>query len=162
MNRSLPFVLVASLGLGACATGPLGPVGAPARTDLPWELSPASTASEAQGEVTIVGIQPELGPIRGTRMALENFHKPMVDFEGRRSRVVEPCRAMAEAQAKPLGAEWVEAGLAGPEVRTRGRIEAPVFVRVLYKKQGGYEVRQAQVSCAIDSRGRLIDLKMGA
>lgn len=162
MKKTALIAVAASLGLGACVGGSLGPVGAPKKSDLPWELTPASTASEAQGEVTVVGHSTELGYVRGTRMALDNFHKPMTPFEGRSSRVVEPCREAAEVQARQLGALWVEAALAGPEVRTRSTTTAPVFVRVLYRQANGHEVRQAQVSCTIDRSGRLVDLKMGS
>lgn len=39
MNASIPFAAAAAaLALGGCvASGPMGPVGAPAKSDLPWE-----------------------------------------------------------------------------------------------------------------------------
>lgn len=155
MNRPALFAVLAGVGVGACTTGP-GSMPAPR-----WELNPASTAAQAQGETEVSGHSKELGVVKGTQSALDNFHRPMVAFEGRSSAVVEPCRRAASAQAKDLGAVWVEAALAGPEVRSRGRTTAPVFIRVLYKNEKGHEVRQAQVSCTIDGHGRLVDLKTG-
>src|SRR2546423_357534 len=49
-------------------------------TQIPWQLTPASTASEAQGERTSVRYVPKFGRVRGTDIALANLEKTMTAY----------------------------------------------------------------------------------
>jgi len=82
-------------------------------TEIPWQLTPASTASQAQGERTTVRYVRRFGRVRATRVALANISKPMVPYPGPHE-VLLPCRSVIQPQATRIGAYSVEAAAAGP------------------------------------------------
>jgi hypothetical protein len=58
--------------------------------------------------------------------------------------------------AKRFGAVRVRAASAGPLSRQRrGALLARIYVRIDYARQGGIEVRQAQIRCRLDASGRV-------
>jgi hypothetical protein len=76
--------------------------------------------------------------------------------------VVESCRqaviTAARAHAAEMGAELVrvDAASAG-EMRRVGRLQsAPVEVGVVYSRPSGQEVRQGDIECRVDRRGRVV------
>lgn len=73
--------------------------------------------------------------------------------------VVRACRQAIVSAASPLGAVWVGATSAGPLQRDRrGALVAPLAVRIDYARQGGIQVRQARITCRLDSAGRVISV----
>ena len=67
---------------------------------MPWQLTPASPASAAQGEKTILAWVSDLGFVRGTPTVLGTLKSPMVPRPGRNA-AVEPCREVVLAAAAP-------------------------------------------------------------
>lgn len=125
---------------------------------LPWQLTPASTASVAQGETTIVVDKPGIGRIRGTQTALAKLDERIVPFSAT-SAVVSACKDAFDPQAKKEGAYSIEAAAAGPEKRNaKGRTQQ-VFFRIFYAdpKDQGVEVRQASIACMVGRKGELLD-----
>ena len=125
---------------------------------IPWQLTPASTASVAQGETTIVVDKPGVGRIRGTETALAKLGERIVPFSDA-TPVVSACKDAFDPQAKKEGAYSVEAAAAGPEKRTvKGRTQQ-VFFRIFYAdpKDQGVEVRQAAIACTVGRKGQLLE-----
>ena len=71
---------------------------------------------------------------------------------GTSDAVVGACRQAIFAAARPLGAVGVQAASAGPVHRQPNGITARLSVRIDY----GKEVRQAQISCRLDAKGKVI------
>ena len=127
--------------------------------EIPWQLTPASTASEAQGERTSVRYIRKFGRVRGTKVALANISKPMVPYPGPH-RVVQPCRLVIQPQAARIGAYSVEAAAAGPERLLPRKVRRQqVFFRILYRSKDGIEVRQAALICTLNARGTIVAAK---
>jgi hypothetical protein len=125
-------------------------------TKIPWQLTPASTASRAQGERTSVRYIRKFGRVRGTKVALANISKPMVPYPGPRG-VVQPCRNVIQPQAIHIGAYSVEAAAAGPERRLHNDVRRQqVFFRIFYRHKGSIEVRQAALICTLNANGKIV------
>lgn len=161
-------IALSAAALGGCVSqggpGPqLAAIGAQpqpaAKWNMPWQLNPASAASEAQGERTVTAVVPNYGTVKGTQPAITYVNYPLSSLavEKGRNRTVKACRSVVEGEAKPLGAVKVEAVSAGPDRRTREGYEGPVAFRIFYAKQGGYEVRQSLMTCKVDRGGRIKD-----
>ncbi|GLS33659.1 hypothetical protein [Neomesorhizobium albiziae] len=71
---------------------------------------------------------------------------------GTSDAVVQACQQAIFSAARPLGAVGVHAASAGPMRRQPNGLTAPLSVRIDY----GKEVRQAQISCRLDAKGRVI------
>ena len=143
--------------LGFAGTVPTAPAGA--QWNMPWQLSLASAASEAQGERTFVAYSNSLGFVKGTRQAIDYLDYPLssIPTSSQRNRTVEACKGVVEAEAGKLGATRVEAVAGGPDRRTVSGYEGPVAFRILYRKAAGYEVRQSYMTCKVDRRGKIQD-----
>ncbi len=137
---------------------PVEAIAVPQPSPMPWQLTPASTASIAQGESTIVVPNEKFGKVKGTPIAVANLEKPVVAY-ARRGRVVEACRAVIEPQAKGIGAYSVQAAAAGPETRKDGDRVQQVFFRIIYDRPDYLEVRQAALICKVGPDDRLVDAK---
>ena len=165
--------LVAAVGaLGGCAgddylalytpaTPPIATVvldmPAPIPSKIPWQLTPASTASIAQGEKTIVVANARFGKVKGTTIAVANLEKPLIAFAPR-GPVVAACRQTIEPQAKSIGAYSVQAAAAGPERRAdSGERMQQVFFRIIYDRPAYLEVRQSALMCTIGADGHVTD-----
>ena len=155
-------LILCGLALAGCATsGDMGSYRPEAQhgamaTEIPWQLTPASTASEAQGERTSVRYVRKFGRVRGTRVALANISKPMIPYPGTHG-VVQPCRAVMQPQAMRIGAYTVEAAAAGPEQKLPNQFRRQqVFFRIFYRSKQGIEVRQAALICTLNANGRVV------
>ena len=75
------------------------------------------------------------------------------------NRTVNPCRDAIEVAAEKFGAQKVEAVSAGPHsLDDEGYLVAPVHMRVTYAPPtASYEVREAILTCIVDSTGQLVD-----
>ena len=123
---------------------------------IPWQLTPASAASEAQGETTLVADVPKVGRLRGTEKAIANWSQPIVPYAND-SKIVTACKSAFEPQAKSAGAYFVEAAAAGPKRKVAEGWSQQVFFRILYTDMAdnGVEVRQASIDCTMDQKGSL-------
>ncbi|TNC08767.1 hypothetical protein FF100_28425 [Methylobacterium terricola] len=136
----------------------LPPIADPAWA-MPWQLSPASAASRAQGEQTLLIDIQGFGTVRGTQTALNYLFTPLFEQSGRNA-LVEACRDVVAQAAGKLGSVQVEAVSAGSERRTRDGITAPVAFRLIYARFNGredYEVRQSTLTCKADRLGKIRD-----
>ncbi|WP_128560654.1 hypothetical protein [Methylobacterium crusticola] len=126
---------------------------------MPWQLTPASQASVAQGENTIVSYVPGYGFMRGTMQALRFIYTPLPVGRGR-NETVDACQTVVASAAAALGAVRVEASSAGPQTRTPEGYVAPVAFRILYARNTGsenLEVRAGVLSCKVDRAGKILD-----
>lgn len=167
---------IAALSLGACvspnASGPrlaaadVGPVAVAAaappaagKWTMPWQLDPASAASEAQGERTFTSEVPGIGRVKGTAPAIKYASYPLSSIPVRPgpNRTLDACRDTVAKEASQHGAEKVEAISYGPDRRTREGYEGPVAFRIFYKKPDGVEIRQSVLTCKVDRAMRIKD-----
>jgi hypothetical protein len=124
---------------------------------MPWQLNPATPASEEKGEYTSLSFVPNAGFVRGTRAALDTVGRPLVAKPGR-NRTVSICRDTVAGEAVKIGAREIEAVSAGPErLAGSGHFEAPVLMRVTYPKFMGYEVRLSTLTCIVDRKGGIVN-----
>jgi hypothetical protein len=114
-------------------------------------------AARVRGQPSVLVYVPQIGYVTGEPAVIATIGKPLPAVPGR-NRTVEPCRAAVFNEASKLGALDVEAVSAGREQRDRkGRIFAPVDMRITYKVNGGYELRSATLVCILDRKGRIAD-----
>ena len=124
---------------------------------MPWQLTQASSASAGQGERTTVASVSGYGNVRGTSEAIASLAAPLEPKPGR-NRTVDACREVVEQTSAPLGAVKVEVVSGGPDRRIKGGVvEGPVDMRILYRSNSGYEVRQATLTCKMNARGKIVD-----
>lgn len=123
---------------------------------IPWQLTPASAASRAQGEVTSLVDVPTVGKVRGTEKAVADWNRAIIPFS-KDDKVVEACKKAFEPQATSAGAYYLEAASAGPKQKAAKGWHQQVFFRILYHdpSEGGVEVRQASIDCTVDDAGTL-------
>ncbi|OHV72849.1 helicase [Ensifer sp. LCM 4579] len=132
---------------GGGGSNTIGPV-APARTArasivLPRVLWPLKRKRAAQG--------------RGEWAYPLSVPLSIAAIPGTPSTVVRTCRKAIASAASPLGAVRVRAASAGSLLRHRsGVLTAPLAVSIDYAGQDGIQVRQARVSCRLDSSGKVI------
>ncbi|MDK1490861.1 helicase [Sinorhizobium sp. 7-81] len=82
---------------------------------------------------------------------------PAAAIPATRGTVARICLHAIASAASPLGAVRVRAASAGPLHRDRGGgLTAPLTVRIDYAGPNNVEVRQARISCRLDSSGRVI------
>lgn len=150
-----------SVGTVAVAAAPEPPNTSAASWQVPWQISPASTASKAQSEATVLAYVPNTGYVRGTPEVVASIGVPLTSAPGP-NRTVEACRDVVESEASKIGAREVEAASAGPHRRNRkGQYEGPVRMRITYATSNGFEVREATMTCIVDARGKIVDAKAG-
>jgi hypothetical protein len=76
------------------------------------------------------------------------------------SAAVARCGDYLASQARPLGSEEVSVSRAGPEMRSSdGAIVLPIRARVEYARNGQRQVRQARVTCRVNSDGTVAGLQ---
>ena len=131
---------------------------APPPSAIPWQLTPASTASIAQGESTIIVANEKYGKVKGTSLAIANLEKPVFGFT-RRGRIVDACRDVIAPQAKGIGAYSVQAAAAGPVKNEDGARVQQVFFRIIYNRPEYVEVRQSALLCKVDPGGHVLEAK---
>lgn len=151
----------ASVGTVALAAVAEPPDTSAASWQMPWQISPATSASKAQGEETVLAYVPNTGYVRGRPEVVASIGTPMTPAPGT-NRTVEACRDVVESEASKIGAREVEAASAGPHRRNRrGHYEGPVRMRITYATSNGFEVREATMTCIVDARGKIVDAKAG-
>jgi hypothetical protein len=127
---------------------------------MPSELSMASTGSVAAAGTTILAYHSQLGWVRGTSATLATLASPLTPRGGAPEWLVEACRAAIAEAAMPYGVQTVQAVSAGLARRLqKGGLEAPVEIRVLYRRPDSYEVRQAILNCRADANRNIVDAR---
>jgi hypothetical protein len=119
--------------------------------------SAATPALGGSSEESVVVWVPQTGFVRGTRTTIAALGSPLQPAPGL-NRTVEACRDRVQSEATKMGAQNVEAVSAGPQRRNeKGQIVGPVRMRVTYARPVGYEVREAVLTCVVDSKGKVVD-----
>jgi hypothetical protein len=140
----------------SAVSSPSGSSASPASWRTPAQIFPVATQAAGGEDIVTVSI-PQAGEVRGTRAALATLGAPLEAAPGR-NRTVEACRAVAWGEAQKLGAREIEAVSAGPDRSNgKGGFVGPVRLRITYARPNGYEVRLADMTCVVDSRGRIVD-----
>jgi hypothetical protein len=87
------------------------------------------------------------------------FRRALAQLGRAPQATVAACRNGIIRGATPYSPVRVDAVSIGDvrQVRGGGQL-APLFVRIIYDRQGGYETREAQVSCQLDANGRVVAL----
>jgi len=133
------------LGLGSGA----GNIGAIA---LPASLAPLDLVGRAR----FTAIFPGFGEVSGTREDLRRFRTPLRARRGTPQQVVKNARDTIVASALPYGVVRVDAASAGPMRATAGGFVAPIEVRIIYSRQGGFETRQSVINFRLNTESRVI------
>ena len=76
---------------------------------------------------------------------------PIATVNACRNGIVQGAMAYSPVQVDAISAGGVQALGGGVQA-------APLFVRIVYARQGGYEVREAQVTCQLDAAGTVLAL----
>ena len=157
--RTLIGAALALVAWAPCAAveADKAPDSSAATWQMPWQISPISSASTAAGEQTILSVVPGTGLVKGTSAALASIGQPLADVPGP-NRTIETCRTTVWSEASKQGAKEIEAVSAGPERRDRkGDYFAPVLMRLTYDRPFAYEVRQATLICVVNRSGGIVD-----
>jgi len=147
-------------GLGA---GPASGLGGGSSIRLPTALAPCGDEPRRRERPRgnpcgprFTAYFPDIGPVSGTREDVERFRSPLTPRPGTPQAVVQSCRTAIVASALPYGVMRVDAASAGPMQSARGGFAAPVEFRIVYKRQGGLETRQATINCRMNAAGRVV------
>jgi hypothetical protein len=164
-----PAILFASLSLplllaGCYVAGPVpvdlkaeAPNSSVATWRMPWQLNPISPQSASFGEKTKRIYVEGTGYVRGTPAALASIGRHLEPAAGV-NHTVEVCRGVVEGEADKLGAKQVEAVSAGPDhLNANGQWVGQVYFRINYQRAGGYEIRQATLTCIVGQDNKIID-----
>jgi hypothetical protein len=164
---------------GPATAGPstTGAVGTPSATGTggPKTETPVSGSSgvktvvkpakQARSTPRTISLPPLLMPTRGERPALGTLGYPPRPVTALRARVgvlpalVRTCRTAIASSASRLGATKVEAVSAGRQRQMGELVHAPLYVRIQYARQGGPEIRQAKVSCRVNTAGQVVAVR---
>jgi len=177
MRRSVVLIAAGLALTGAGCSGPTASRDPASTASLPEAPSAPSVASwgsppqlarildaaSVRGDKSPIIWVPGIGYVTGAPDVLATIGKPLgtdkvIGVARVRNRTVEPCRATVLSEASKLGAIDVEAVPSGPEQQDpKGRIFAPVDMRITYKVPGGYELRRATLTCVVDRTGKILD-----
>ena len=154
----------ASIGPGNAPTAsiaaPTDEVGARAVASLPAGLLPTESGGGTIGPW--VAYVPEFGQVHGTKEALSGLARGLKSVPGTPLSAIRACRDRIASLSQPYGAIRVEAAGAGRLAqRRRGLTEAPIWARILYRRAGLTQVRQARVTCQLDARGQVLAVRSG-
>lgn len=164
-----------SLVLGGCAqlAGVLGttvyapggwvygssdqPIDAEMKENMPWQFGPSSPKTLAAHDEPIQTQNVAgWGPVKARAEIFASFPQPLQGVPGR-NRVVDACRDQATRAAQKYGQAQVEAVSAAPERRLRsGAYQGQVRLRVVYATPNFHEVREGEMECTTDERGRFL------
>ncbi|MBZ9756894.1 hypothetical protein LB524_16500 [Mesorhizobium sp. ESP6-5] len=135
--------------------------GSPATTPK-GTAGPTAAASARSGKQSIA-LPPILKPSISDGGFTDGYpvkpQRPLRAKPGIPAAVVQACRSAITSAATPLGAVRVRALSAGLLRRRGGTLTAPIKVQIDYARQGGVEVRQADVDCRLDRAGRVTAIK---
>jgi hypothetical protein len=109
-----------------------------------------------------VAYVPEFGQVHGTKEALSGLARALKSVPDTPASAIRACRDRIASLSQPYGAIRVEAAGAGRLAqRGRGLTEAPIWARILYRRAGLTQVRQARVTCQIDAGGQVLAVRSG-
>lgn len=129
----------------------------PATWSAPLTLAPPFVIRDGQPNDMVLALVPGTGFVRATPTTMASIGRPLTAEPGE-NRTVEPCREALRPEAEKVGAQYIEAASAGPHRRDRqGHYIGAVRVRITYGQVGGYEVREATLTCVVDRSGTVVD-----
>jgi hypothetical protein len=126
-------------------------VEAPAVVRLPLALVPEQNRGEFdRGNV---GVR----PVRRNSQEFTALQRSLAPVGTAPKRLVETCRNSLVTGARPYGALRVEAVGAGESSRARGGATVvPLQARIVYANGRNVEVRQARITCNLNTRGQVM------
>jgi hypothetical protein len=155
-QTSLVMVAPASSGTGSGAgASMLAPPGG--GFALPASLKP-NDHRRANGRQFVMAALHDVGVVPTTPFDVAIDRRPVRAVAGTPMETVATCRAAilnAAASYNPVYATTASAG--SPRATGRGLV-APIQTKLIFMRQGGYEVRQSKVSCAISPEGLVAGL----
>ena len=157
LERGLLAGLIGGMALGAlAASAQAHQQTAPILVTVPADLGSPEALPEARPQVRTLRRGPGRQQTRARRVIA-----PRAVREARApSAAVARCGGYLAARARPLGSEEVSVSSAGPELRSSdGAIVLPINARVEYARNGMRQVRQARVTCRVNSDGTVAGLR---
>ena len=147
-------------GVGA-AVSSLAPAGGP--LVLPLALRPTGRAAAAGCDPTREARDPDrcrryhtvvasldgMGAVPTTPADVAVDRSPLRAIPGVPYDMVAACRAAIVSAAAPYDPVYATTASGGIPRRGRAGVVAPIETKLVYARQGGYEVRKAKVGCAI-------------
>lgn len=128
--------------------------------------SPSTTASlpqASEGRGGEVSLPISLSPVGRVMLSWPEQPRalaPLRSRPGTAPSTVRACRAAIARVARRYGAASVDVASAGPtHSRPTGTLMAPIEVRIVYERRGQARVRQAQVTCELDTVGQVFALR---
>jgi hypothetical protein len=89
----------------------------------------------------------------------EGGPSPLVAVAGAPTEIVSACRQTVAQAAQPYGLVDLSVVSAGPaRPLSEGGQLAPLLTRIVYQRQGGYEMRQAPIWCQVEVDGTVSGL----
>lgn len=136
------------------------PIDAEMKENMPWQFGPSSPKTlAAHSEPIQIANVAGWGPVKARAEIFASFPQPLQDAPGR-NRVVDACRDQALRAAQKYGQAQVEAASLGPEQRLPGgTYRGRVRLRVIYATPNFHEVREGDMECTTDERGRFVTAK---
>lgn len=138
----------------AAGASPSGDEGASAGSGA----RPRSLVQALLGRRARVELPCSVGPCGGKGERIEGPRAksagPMRTKLGTPPKVLALCKKTAAASARRYGMTDISVTSRGaPVKRGDGLISAPVYMRIVYNRGGAYEMKEAPVSCVLDSNG---------
>ena len=100
-----------------------------------------------------------LGTARNLTRPARQVSRPLTGVPGVSPKSVNACRTTIAAEARAHGAVQVEAVSAGaPSTARTGLMGAPIEARIVYARGGDMQVRQARITCRLNTQGRVVAL----
>jgi hypothetical protein len=95
------------------------------------------------------------GWVGGPRDEVTAVDTPLRPNPGTSPGVISACRDALMSHAQRFDVASLEVVSGGKQLRSNGRIIAPLDVRAVYKIHGVHEVKRSKVRCVIDRAGRV-------
>jgi hypothetical protein len=139
------------------STGQAAPNTSAATWQMPWQLTRGAAPPSGEPDEVTLAYVPQTGYVRATPRTLASLGQPLRPALGP-NRTVDACRTVVQSEAAKLGAKEVEAVSRGPhQVARGGHLVGSVDMRITYAVPGGYEVREATMTCIVDRNGAIVD-----
>lgn len=155
LDRGFLAGLLGGVALGALAAH-AHQQSAPVLAAVPADLDTPMVLPEARPQVRSLRRGPGQLKARAGRVT-----QPRSSRAQRASpTAIAKCGDYLSNQARRLGSETVRVSSAGPQVRSPdGVVALPIRARIEYAHKGAKQVRQARVTCVVNSDGRVSEIR---
>jgi hypothetical protein len=125
---------------------------------LPASLRPDDDRRRARRKRGIYAYLTELGNVLTTPEDVARDRIPLRAVRGTSYQTVAACRAAILTAAQQYNLVFATTASGGSERALRNGAVAPIQAKLIYLRQGGYEVKQAQVNCRLTAAGGVVGL----